>query len=687
MSNKEAGHTPPEQINWLARAVNAFSTSDSWFNSSLRMQMERDIRQFQGRHASDSKYLTDTYRSRSKLFRPKTRSAIRSSEATAAAAFFSTEDVVTVTAPDDNDEQKVASAELNKALLQYRLSQSNSVPWFLICMGAYQEAQAIGAIASVQEWDFSNDRPRIELIPPENLRIDPGADWIDPVNSSPYIIHLMPMYAMDVRARANSKKRPWKAVTNAQLLAATQTQDSIRLQREHGRLDPKEQNTSISDYAIVWVRRYVMRTDNGDVVFYTLGDQALLSDPAPISEEFWHGRRPYVLGTCFVEAHRVYPASKPALTREIQAEINEITNQRIDNVKFAMNKRYFVKRNRNVDVRSLVRNSPSSVTMMTDPESDVKVVETNDVTSSSYNEQDRLNLDFDDLAGTFSGSSVQSNRRLNETVGGMQMMSGAANQVGEYELRTFAETWVEPVLRQVVLLEQYYESDEMILAVAGERAKLVRKFGLTKITDKLLMQDVITRVNVGVGSTNTFNQLEKFIYALEKVGAIFGPQALQRLKFGEVVKEIFGKVGYKDGSRFFVEPEDPEIAAMMQTIEELQSALAAKHPPELIAAQVKKLLEEAALARSKRVHTGVQAAYSAVQAGATVAATPALAPVADEIMRGAGYQADPSGQDPNIPSPPAIPAGRMPAFPTNTSPAFPAPPRSGMTGIETSNLQ
>ena len=86
-------------------------------------------------------------------------------------------------------------------------------------------------------------------------------------------------------------------------------------------------------------------------------------------------------------------------------------------VKFAMNKRYFVKRGKRVDLRSLVRNIPSSVTLMDDPEKDVQVQETQDVTSSAYAEQDRLNLDFDDVAGVFSGSSAQSKRNLNETVG------------------------------------------------------------------------------------------------------------------------------------------------------------------------------------------------------------------------------------------------------------------------------
>ena len=96
-----------------------------------------------------------------------------------------------------------------------------------------------------------------------------------------------------------------------------------------------------------------------------------------------------------------------------------------------MNKRYFFKRGKRVDLRSLVRNISSSVTPMDNPEKDVRVQDAQDVTVSSQAEQDRLNLDFDDVVGAFSDSSVQSNRNLNETVGGMNILTASANKVDD----------------------------------------------------------------------------------------------------------------------------------------------------------------------------------------------------------------------------------------------------------------
>lgn len=97
---------------------------------------------------------------------------------------------------------------------------------------------------------------------------------------------------------------------------------------------------------------------------------------------------------------------------------------------------------------------------------------------------------------------------------------------------------------------------------------------------------------------------------------------------------------------------------------------------------------------AKAVQTGVQAAFSAMQAGQVVATMPQVAPVADAIMQGAGYKRpNPMGDDPNFPQPQAMPVPAqtqgMPAVHQNTSPEFPPVPQqasTGMDGIETATM-
>jgi len=149
---------------WLKIAQDSYTNSTEFLDSSLRKQWERAERSFQNKHPSGSKYLSDSYRARSKLFRPKTRATIRQGEAQAAASFFSNEDAITVRPTNENDDTQRVSAEINKELLQYRLTvpnQRHGIPWFMTVVGAYQDARKNGVVVSKQWWEYEE---RIEVV-------------------------------------------------------------------------------------------------------------------------------------------------------------------------------------------------------------------------------------------------------------------------------------------------------------------------------------------------------------------------------------------------------------------------------------------------------------------------------------------------------------------------------------------
>ena len=106
-----------------------------------------------------------------------------------------------------------------------------------------------------------------------------------------------------------------------------------------------------------------------------------------------------------------------------------------------------------------------------------------------------------------------------------------------------------------------------------------------------------------------------------------------------------------------------------------------------------------ALIRAQAVEVGVKAAFAAIQTAGAIVQTPQISPVADMVMKLAGYQTpNPVGVDPNYP----VPAGQsmpavdpamaedfidgIPPVQQNTSPAMPPVPQqpgSPMQGIET----
>jgi hypothetical protein len=595
----------PGDDEWLDYARSSYNTSDTWFGASMRSRLERDLAAFYGRHAPGSKYHTEQYLKKSRLFRPKTRSAIRRGEAGHAIAFFSTSDVVNISPRNDTDPRQVLAAEVHNALCNERLNDPKTF-WFKTLIGGAQDAMTHGTVISKTCWDFKLaereieteyterqpdgrtltfhersretrvlvDRPVCKILPIENLRIDPGCDWIDPVNSTPYIIEMQPTYIYEIKARMREGK--YRQLADGVLIASSKDDwDAIRKARTNNRLDQYGAETYINDHRIVWVHHHIMHVDGQDWVYDTLGaGEVLLMDPVAIEEYYLHSQtfdRPYQIGSAIIEAHKNYPGGIPALIEDLQEQTNDIANLRIDNVRHALNPRWVIRRGSGVDARGLIRNVASGVTYATNPTNDIREIRAQDVTRSAYEEQDRLNADIDDMVGTFSGGSVQTNRKMGETVGGMRMLQGDANRLEEYMIRTVSETWVEGVMRQFVALEAAYESDELILkTVAAQLGE-----DMEAVMD-VLDEPLNVRCNVGFDATNPQRRIDRIALGFATVNA-YMPGVMTSVDAREAVKEIFAPLGFKDGTRLFPAlkkgGQDPRIAQLEQENAQLKQAL------------------------------------------------------------------------------------------------------------------
>ena len=600
---EEPGNIPTVEENGdnnaMTIARDAYRTAYDWFTASTRPDIERNISHFQGRHAPGSKYFSNQYKNRAKGFRPKTRTIVRKNEAMGATAFFATRNVTEIRAENPANIVDRVSAEINSEILEYRFK--HTLNWFLTVQGAYQDTMVAGVVISHQYWKYEeqihrvpvydergeavidnetgepamdeeitviHDTPAIELRPIENVLFSPNASWLDPLGTSPFIIDRIPMAVIDVfsmiQQDSTKSEIPWKpGITKEMLLqgrSENDTDDTVRRQRQRSRLDPAEETTYLNtDYDTIWIHRNIIKQDGRDYIYYTLSTFYLLSDPIPLEQAYkWlkPGERPYKMGFSTLEAHKNYPQSLVTLVSGLQQQANELSNQRTDNVALTLNRRYFVKRGQGIDLKSLQRNVPGGVTLMNNVDGDIRVEAPPDVTSSSYEEQDRINTDFDDIAGNFSSSSVATNRKLNETVGGMEMLSGDADAITEYQLRVFTETWVEPVIKQLIQMEQRHETDPAIFAMVGEKMELWKRFGISEIQDDMIQGNMTVEVNVGFGATNPSQRINRLAQALQTIGA-FAPDMAKRINQDEVGKEVFAALGYRGPDRFII-PENPE---------------------------------------------------------------------------------------------------------------------------------
>jgi hypothetical protein len=604
----------PSDGNLLAMVREAENQATTYMNQVNRRSWTQSYRAYNNRHFLGSKYLSDDFVNRSKFFVPATRKAVRKDMAAVAASLFGTIDSVTVMPGNEGDPEQRASAAVIQELVNYRTdrtSQKASIPWFHVAMGARHTSVVAGFCISKQSWKLELkrsetekvtdedsgeerlrdvwkpdiDRPECELFPPENIVIDPAANWVNPVQDAAYVFLKWPMRIDEIRRKQRDPRMPWKALPESVLRGSGDRgkfdMEAIRRARENGidRFNDVEQNRQ--EFDVIWVYECFIRVAGEDWTFLSVSDQALLTDPKPVREVYpeQFGDRPLVMGYGSLEPFRVFPTSPVESWQQTQQEINDLRNLFLDAVKQNVQPVAKVVRGRQVDLDQLKRRAHGSAMMVTSPE-DVTWDRPPDVGQSTVAMKQFLDVDFDDLAGQSNYGSVQTNNALGKTLGGLQLAAGAANAVQEFDIRVWIETWCEPVLAQVVRLEQFYESDPIILELCGEKAQLAKKFQIQEITNDLLEKQVSLRVNIGLGAGDPQQRLGKFNSALQVVMPVCQTSpdfqnGSKKVNVDAMFDEVFGAAGYRDGGkRFLIEGQPnqnplqgPELAEKQATTE------------------------------------------------------------------------------------------------------------------------
>ncbi len=577
---------------WLTRAQQNYTTGINYLNTALMDEWERSLDHWNNTHYRRSAYNSKAWRGRSALFRPLSRASERSSGAAAAAAFFSNKDVISITAQNPSNKSAVVAAKWMQMIMQYRLN--HGMHWYMNCMGAWQNTRVYGPCISVMDWIYDEeeiteevevpvegligkiipgrtkkekrkrkvvlkDQPILHLMPVENVVYDPACDWTDPAQSSVYLTLLFPMYVTDVEDRMTGDDPEWHKLSTAHILSASQEHhNTVRQAREGDNRPDSTESQEGRDNQIVWPRLNFLRKDGVDWVYWTLGHEYMLTDPKPVIEEYDINERPVVIGCSVIETHQMSPSSIIKLIAPLQMHVNDISNLRLDNIRLALNKRFILRRGAVIDLEALMLNVPGGAIATDDPERDIKVIQTTDVTASSYKEQERLETESNDVAGVWLGGSVQNNRAQRETVGGMEMLKEGKSELSEFDIRTFSETWVKPTLEMLMKMIQANETDEVIMNFAWDQA-------MAEIPPEMRMQDddpareevkkfmmnneMILEVNVGLGATNPEKRIATLLTPL-KAFADAAPQAMRNLNWNELFKEIMSTFGWADGSRF-----------------------------------------------------------------------------------------------------------------------------------------
>lgn len=112
---------------------------------------------------------------------------------------------------------------------------------------------------------------------------------------------------------------------------------------------------------------------------------------------YWHGKKPFVVASFDPRPGEFYGFSCVELVEHLQHELNTTRNQRIDNVSLVLNRMWKVRRSADINENELI-SRPHGVVYVDSPE-DVMEFAMNDVTASSYREEEIIKQDMDNVLG------------------------------------------------------------------------------------------------------------------------------------------------------------------------------------------------------------------------------------------------------------------------------------------------
>jgi len=157
-----------------------------------------------------------------------------------------------------------------------------------------------------------------------------------------------------------------------------------------------------------------------------------------------------------------------------------------------------------------------------------------------------------------------------------------------------------------------YETDETILALATNKSQMLLRYGISKVTDSLINQDLVIRVNVGMGNTDPIRRVERLLFGIEKTASL--PKMAEKLKSEDAANEIFGALGYRDASRFYRSDEEqkqkltemgdqtpPEIKLKQEEFAIRKEDNLLRHQRELMKMELEGTLGFAAIALEKQM--------------------------------------------------------------------------------------
>jgi len=163
---------------------------------------------------------------------------------------------------------------------------------------------------------------------------------------------------------------------------------------------------------------------------------------------------------------------------------------------------------------------------------------------------------------------------LNSTATGVTAIMGAADKRNRLMARTIAESFLIPIYKFIISLNQKYMDEEQIVRLTNQSVTIRRE-------DLDIDYDLI--VNVGEGASSREQEIQYLMYTLQSIYPQLTAQGIVNARsWFNLVSRLLEKLGLRDVTRYLMDPDSEEaqqaaaaIAAQtnQQRMEALQNSL------------------------------------------------------------------------------------------------------------------
>ena len=233
-----------------------------------------------------------------------------------------------------------------------------------------------------------------------------------------------------------------------------------------------------------------------------------------------------------------YGMGIPEIIRDLQADKNTIRSQRRENVDLILNKILKIRSGADVDIDAL-KFFPGAIWPLEDIDRDIKELDLRDVTGSSYQEEEHLDMDMERATGQYRYSQGQAPQR-EETATGIMRLQAAAQTRPDMNIKLTEFSAMRQIASMVILQIRQFMPQNEYERIIGEPDAGFYQVPLQDI------QRFYDFNPVGSSVTQVKEMRTKQIMEAVKMGMSIPPQVQQMGGFQINYRELF-EMAYREG--------------------------------------------------------------------------------------------------------------------------------------------